>query len=357
MESYIPTFTDITHWPIQVYSNTGGTRSKKIAIHPQTHDEYFFKGSKELTTGEIRYPLEFWSEIVSSKIGQQLGFRMLDYNIAYRGTDKQAVGCLSKSMVPASESKLTEGKDYLVGFNPQYDPEKHKNAYTFQFICEALKEFKFEKAIPNMIELIVFDAIIGNSDRHQENWGFITLFKETIDDIDKEIKKKETSGVVKLLLKLLKWAIASHKDLNSSHKLVLMNQSNLAKNQFSPIYDSGCCLGRELQDDAINKMLTDKNMFEAYVNRGRSEIYWQGDLHKQKHIDLVKLLMTAHSEIIHKVIARVKSHYSIETIVEIIHHIDHNLPQELLKFKLPDHRKELMVKIISLRTQQLLELR
>jgi hypothetical protein len=29
-----------------------------------------FKGSKETPLREIRYPTEFWSEIISSKIGQ-----------------------------------------------------------------------------------------------------------------------------------------------------------------------------------------------------------------------------------------------------------------------------------------------
>jgi hypothetical protein len=357
MRSYIPSFTDITDWPIQVYSNTGGTRSKKITIHPDTHDEYFFKGSKELDSGEIRYPLEFWSEIVASKVGQALGFNMLDYNIAFKQNDKQQIGCLSKSMVIPSESKLTEGKDYLVGYNSQYDPEKDKSAYTFQFICDTLKSYNFEAAIPNIIILIIFDAIIGNSDRHQENWGFITYFKETIDKIDQAIKKKEITWFEKQVLKIWKWSVASHRNLNSSYKLVLMNQSNLAKNRFSPIYDSGCCLGRELSDDAVNKMLKDSAMFNAYVNRGQSEIHWQGDSHKQKHIELVKLLMKEHSGIINNKLSTIEKHYTFEVIEEIITNVDKNLPQELLKFKLPDNRKELMVKIISLRTQQLLALR
>ena len=122
MEKYIPTYTDISNWNINVYQNTGGTRSKKIAIHPKTEVDYFFKASKELATGEFRYPMEFWSEIASSKIGQYLGFNMLDYNIGYNSNDKQKVGCLSKSMIEYSENKLTEGKAYLTGYNPQYNP-------------------------------------------------------------------------------------------------------------------------------------------------------------------------------------------------------------------------------------------
>ena len=40
------TFTDISSWQKNIFYSTGGTRSKKIVIHPDTNDEYFFKGSK-----------------------------------------------------------------------------------------------------------------------------------------------------------------------------------------------------------------------------------------------------------------------------------------------------------------------
>lgn len=75
------TFTDISGWQKNIFYSTGGTRSKKIVIHPDTNVD---KGSKvNKRNGETLYPTEFLSEIVSSKIGQFLGFNMLDYNIAY----------------------------------------------------------------------------------------------------------------------------------------------------------------------------------------------------------------------------------------------------------------------------------
>ena len=86
------TFTDISGWHINVHYSTGGTRSKYIALDPETNEKYFFKGSKETSFGEIRYPTEFWSEIISSKIGQFLGFPMLDYNIAYDSKHGKSLG-------------------------------------------------------------------------------------------------------------------------------------------------------------------------------------------------------------------------------------------------------------------------
>ena len=191
MEKFIPTYIDVTDWIFMVYQNTTGSRSKKIIVNPLTHNEYFFKGSKELPDGEIRYPTEFWSEIVSSKIGQYLKFNILDYNIGYNAKGTQKIGCLSKSMVLNSENKLTEGKVYLTGFKSSYNPEKDKKDYTFQFIRETLKFFNYENYINNLLEIIVFDALIGNSDRHQENWGIITNFNQTIKDFDEQLKSSK----------------------------------------------------------------------------------------------------------------------------------------------------------------------
>lgn len=77
MDKFKATYTDVTDWDVIVYQNTTGSRSKKIIRKPETEDEFFFKGSKELADGEIRYPSEFWSEIISSKIGQYLKFNIL----------------------------------------------------------------------------------------------------------------------------------------------------------------------------------------------------------------------------------------------------------------------------------------
>ncbi len=172
------TFTDISGWHKNVHYSTGGSRSKYIALHPNTNEEYFFKGSKETLKGEIKFPMEFWSEIVSSKIGQVLGFPMLDYNIAYDSKHKQKIGCISKSMVLSSENQLREGIGYLTGFNSLYNPERDKNKYTFQFIKDALNDFDLGEYVNNIIEIIIFDSIIGNSDRHQENWGSLCFIKK-----------------------------------------------------------------------------------------------------------------------------------------------------------------------------------
>ena len=353
------TFTDISGWHKNVHYSTGGTRSKKIVINPITNGEYFFKGSKiNKINGETLYPTEFWSEIVSSKIGQLLGFNMLDYNIAYDENDKQKIGCISKSMVLNSQNKLTEGVYYLTGFNPSYIPTAHKSDYTYQFICNALREFSLFNYMPNIIEIIVFDSVVGNSDRHQENWGIITYYQDTLDKLQSDIERNEPSFLGKfrnIYLKALKKVFVIKMEENFKLSKSFLTTQTIFPNQFAPIYDSGCCLGREREDNWVEKAINDIQMIEKYVSKGESEIHWEGFQNKRKHFELIELLISKHSMLINPFLEMVKIKYNPDEIKIIINNIDAHLPSNLDAFKLSNNRKELMFKLVTLRIEKLIK--
>ncbi|MFC0604959.1 hypothetical protein [Winogradskyella pulchriflava] len=363
MDKYIPTFTDVSEWDVKIYENTTGTRSKQIVIQPASDKEFFFKGSKELDTGEIRYPMEFWSEIASSKVGQFLGFPLLDYNIAYSEHTIQKVGCISASMVDDTKNNLTEGVVYLTGKKPSYNPETDKKDYTFQFILDTLKLFKLEKHLVKFLEMLVFDALIGNSDRHQENWGIITYYNEILNEIEINLKKSETNYLKKQLIKLTRYFIKSIpnqlrflKPNSRFRKNALMAQSEIIKNEFSPIYDSGCCLGREFVDEKVVKMLSDNQMLDKYLRKGMSEIHWEGLEGKLNHFELLEKLQVDYRFDIKRVISRVVSEFDENSISYIILNLDKNLPEKLNDYKLSEDRKNLMIKLITLRYNKLASL-
>lgn len=362
MGELIPHYTDTSEWQKIVYANTGGTRSKTILMHPETGDQYFFKGSKELDSGEFRYPTEFWSEIVASKIGQLFGFEMLDYNIAYNTDFNQKIGCLSKSMVNNSINKLTEGKEYLIGYDGKYDPEKHKKNYTFQFISSALKSFELDDYIKNIIEIIVFDALIGNSDRHQENWAVITNFERTIKELDNELKTNPGKYFNRLWTKLKIISTVGQalierdrKPNKKRSKARLFLNSNLMQHEFSPIYDSGCCLGREILDDNIADYLVDLQKIKKYLKKGTSEIHWEDHPKKKNHFELIELIQEEFPNEVSSAIENVKRNYDEKKIVNLIQQIDNHLPDKLKEHKLSEERKELMIKLITLRGEKLKE--
>lgn len=167
-------FYEISSWEEHRYFNTGGTRDKSVYENPEDAKLYYFKTSLKKEAKDYTY--EFWSEIVASEIGTYLGFNVLHYDV---GLCDSKLGCLSKSMIDPKSSQLFEGYRWLSLYSPDYNIED-KEAYTFQLIEQTLLS-KFSKTdfINKLISTIIFDSIIGNEDRHQENWGIIFSERRT----------------------------------------------------------------------------------------------------------------------------------------------------------------------------------
>lgn len=121
--------------------------------------------------------------------------------------------------------------------------------YYVHHIFQALSYFELETAF---VSIPVFDALIGNQDRHCDNWGIIR-----------------------------------------------------AKGQYvlAPIYDNGASLGFNLKQERLTKMLKDDRMFQAFTNRSYSLIGIQNK-QKPKHIELLFELKKNYSREIQDVISR-----------------------------------------------------
>lgn len=342
-------FYNISDWNERLFYQTGGTRNKVVVENPEDHVEYYFKTS--LKKEKLDYKYEFWSEIIASEIGSLLGFNTLRYDIAFN-TDE--IGCLSKSMVTQGQNMLNEGINYLTGYDASYNPKdkKSKIQYTFHFISESLKHFKLDKYIKEIVEIIIFDSIIGNGDRHQENWGVITDYNEVI----KAIKDSSVSGVKGVIKRLLVYFLNSSDDFKEVVANNLINNLGLLiPTKFAQIYDSGSCLGRELNDNKAKQMISDPNMLEAYIRRGVSEIHWEGE--KLNHFELIRRINQIHPSFVKKTIERVEEKHDESEIKSIIQNIDLNLPKEYSQYKLPVERKEFIIKLIALRIQKLIKLK
>ena len=341
-------FYDISDWVEIPYINTKGTRNKCIVIEPDSGIGYYFKTS--ICKGAMDYKTEFWSEIIASKVGQTLGFNVLDYNIAKH---KDEVGCLSMSMIKDGEC-LTEGISLLTGFDNTYRPSDKESysQYTFHFIEEAISSFGLSKNIDDIIRTIIFDALIGNSDRHQENWGFITPFQEKA--LTKEEAKSFLGKLKERIRKIQNSSLGSNGNIPIDGTVKIRILQIVGK--YAPIYDSGCCLAREKNEEAVRQMLNDKTMFNSFVNRGQSEIRWDESGKKLNHFELIKRIKEEHCEVVANTINQVITVYDENKVRDIVFNIDKPLPDVLKtneRHALSDNRKELICRLIGERFNRL----
>jgi hypothetical protein len=348
----MPTLYNISNWNPQPWYNTGGTRAKKYFQSPDGR-YYYFKRSYSKPNRDYTY--EFWSEIIAYQLGQLLGIDVLRYDIAFDG---EVMGCISENMIDAENEELIEGIQYIKALNPNFNPaiKEHKTWYTFDLIKRSLAHSKIsDDFVYKILEMIVFDAIIGNGDRHQENWAIIT--KQTLMT---EILLSVPESEIKKLNRFYRWFTSFIKKHRS--KFIELHQMKIApqslyhtERKFAPIYDSGSSLGRELSPEKIDSLIQSKDDLEHYTNNGMSEMHWEN--RKVNHFELLNhLLKTNHRSDLLMIIENIKAKFNFNQLSNFINSIDEEVPESLTKYKIPKSRKEFIIKLITLRMEKIIAL-
>ncbi len=336
---------NITDWNEQPWLNTGGTRNKKVYVNPADNELYYFKQSLKKERKDYKY--EFWSEIIASEVGEMCGFNVLPYHVAIRGND---VGCISKSMINPANEELVEGGRYIQAFDNTFNPEDRslRHQYSFELVTASLAFIGLQKYYREFVEMLVFDALIGNSDRHQENWAIInghSRFSKSLSVIEFVLEReKYFKKLPKMVQTILKTIYMTNGKLRPQFRRVRLSLPK--DNRFSPIYDSGCSFGRELLDDKVLEMLKDQKQIEKYARRGESEIHWQNK--KVSHFALLSNLLKEEDFklMVQNPIKRVLEKFDPKKLDELISKVDVDLPPECQYIKIPSERKELICKLV-----------
>lgn len=304
---------DISKWPTEISDVvTIGKRVKKVVYHPTSFREHYFKEPKE------DFPWEFWTEVIASRIGRDLGFNVVQYDVAF---SHESVGCFSKSMVKSDEM-LVHGQQYLTGQKPDFEIDKGID-HTFQLVEQFFKSRGiYDGMIYEFIEMLVFDAIIGNRDRHQQNWAII-----------------QPNSFIKPKGKML-------------YTEFVKSQT---KPRFSPIFDNGNSLAYEVLEDKIPKFLNNSVTCEKYLfgKKATSHVRWNGQC--LPHIELVGQVNKLYPDTVKKVVQRVRERREKINIKAIVKSIDDGIIFADVKFSLTNNRKELITFLLEKRLERLLD--
>lgn len=215
---------------------------------------WLFKEAREITGPDwVEKTGEDWAEKLAAEIAARLGIPAATVELAnFQG--KAGSASLAFLDPETRTIDLIHGNEILAGQVFGYDKHKRhgQSDHTLQNIDTAIRQLfplpdHHEMVLTQLAAYLVLDALIGNVDRHHENWGLLATFTEQV------------------------WKIS-----------------------VAPSYDHASSLGRELRDTKRQAILASKHL-EQYTRKGRGGIYLSSnDPHGANPLALVEFATHKH---------------------------------------------------------------
>lgn len=216
--------------------------SAQSTEHLGTKPKFWFRDSESVwSLCKLARPNtgEDWSEKVAAEIAGLLGLPHAHYDLGV-ATGKPCV--LSPSFLPQGCS-LAHGNELLMQMDPSIGRVSHfrETAHTLSAVWQVLERTAcalpigwnpppgIQREVDVFVGYLMLDAVIGNTDRHHENWGIVDARAGTV-----------------------------------------------ARRHLAPTFDHASCLGCHLTDEARAKKLVTKDLQfspEAYARRARSAFF------------------------------------------------------------------------------------
>lgn len=323
-----PQYYKLDNWQKMPMFNTSGTRDKTIFFN--NNDSFYFKTS--LKKDKKDYVYEFWSEIVASQLGTLLRLPVLHYDIA---SFEDKIGCISQNMIETGKEELIEGVRLVIEIDANFKFTCKKNHHISKII-DSLKNKGVGEYKLLVIEMLLFDCIIGNTDRHSENWGLI----KNIENL-KVFENLSFFQKIKLYYKIHKRLGLSIKDAK--------RLCNYSMYRVAPFYDNGSSLARELGEQKILAMLQENSTsFDSYYNGGKPDIKLRET--KFSFLETIEILIQDYRQECKHFIEKHLKHYNKQNLISLINIIDINYPKEGFEYaRLSQQRKDFFVKLIDCR--------
>lgn len=250
---------DITAWPQSdehpIFPE--GSRDKRLLHCPIPAPEpwlvpghrYLFKKSRDI------YPEQYWVEIVASRLSRLTGVPVPP---AYAAVDSGTGECAALIEwfwgYPSSPYQgFMSGGLFMQDLIKDFDHKRgtQHNFESIQLLCRFLANKRSAANTPMLradwiedwTRIFTFDALLGNTDRHQENWGLI---------YSSDSKARAITFAL------------------------------------SPAFDNGTSLGHERPQEQFARLSQEEGL-RRYIEHGRHHIKWQ--LHDAKRCDHLELML------------------------------------------------------------------
>ena len=136
--------------------------------------------------GHKWYPTESITEHLITRLGQEWGFNLANSKLyIFSGQLRYCSEFFTKL-----DQELVHGADILARYLDEADSDFieqidkrgwSQELLTFNFVKEAIENIfpnYAEEIVGELINMLIFDALVGNNDRHFFNWGVIRHLKE-----------------------------------------------------------------------------------------------------------------------------------------------------------------------------------
>lgn len=236
-------------------------------------EKWLFKEARVIPTPQGAVPTgEDWAEKIAAEIAQRLGIPAAKVELAEAGGRRGSASLNFTSPV----QQLMHGNEVMAGFLEGYDPEVRfkQTSHTVVNIIAAIRRMfpsanEHHVVLRQLASYMVLDALIGNTDRHHENWGLLWQVLVDIDEVSEAARLDKQYDV-------------------------------------APSFDHASSLGRELLDSKREELLT-QGRVDAYVRKGKGGIYLAGGKKGANPLELVESVAVEYGSFFRPVLDTLRS--------------------------------------------------